>query len=448
MSTYFLAPKKNDPSGGSDSNFGGTITSPWFTWEKVWQVLKPGDIVECRGGKYEYDKGQYLGNKNGTAALPITIRAYQSELPVFTKSASYPSTEQDLIFIESMDWFRFTKLEFTGLPQFQGKSAWPALRIQQGNNNIFDQINYHKNGSGMSFRGNSSNNLFNNSDFHENQDPYSSDKYGGADGLDLHEITGTNNVVRGCRFWWNSDDGLDMWWNEGHVLVENCWSFYNGYIPGSFNPAGDGGGYKLGETQGEYYSTVKRTIKNCLAYKNRKYAISENNLKAKSLVENFTAVQHGNLGFYVGQWDPRAIMTIKNSINYKGPHDIPPHVIQTNNSWQDGNIVTDGSFVSLDDTQLLKPRKADGSLPDLTFLKVTGPDLAGQGAVFYSGAVTPPPPPPGDVIVPCSIIYYDNLSLKRIAVSSFVQKSDGNYINGTKRDIIYYKDANGKWRFL
>ena len=50
--------------------------------------------------------------------------------------------------------------------------------------------------------------------------------------------------------------------------------------------------------------------------------------------------------------------------------------IINHNSWNGGGTVTSADFLSLDSSQLTNPRQADGSLPDLDFLKlVPGSDL-------------------------------------------------------------------------
>ena len=52
----------------------------------------------------------------------------------------------------------------------------------------------------------------------------------------------------------------------------------------------------------------------------------------------------------------------------------------TNNSWQDGISVTTDDFKSIDYSQLLNARKADGSLPDVTFFNLNaGSDLIDKG---------------------------------------------------------------------
>ena len=50
------------------------------------------------------------------------------------------------------------------------------------------------------------------------------------------------------------------------------------------------------------------------------------------------------------------------------------------NSWQDGHAATESDFVSVDIDELLKDRKADGSLPDVNYFKlVNGSDLIDAG---------------------------------------------------------------------
>jgi hypothetical protein len=45
---------------------------------------------------------------------------------------------------------------------------------------------------------------------------------------------------------------------------------------------------------------------------------------------------------------------------------------QDHNSWNLGTTITDADFQSLVESQLLNTRKADGSLPDITFLHLVG----------------------------------------------------------------------------
>jgi hypothetical protein len=53
----------------------------------------------------------------------------------------------------------------------------------------------------------------------------------------------------------------------------------------------------------------------------------------------------------------------------------------TNNSWtKPGVSVSSADFQSLDASQITRPRNADGTLPTITFMKLTsGSDLGGMG---------------------------------------------------------------------
>ena len=193
---FYMAPTGND-------NNNGSITAPFKTLLKVWSVIAAGDTVYLRGGTYQFNTAQYLHGKNGNAtAGRINIWAYPGEKPNLTRSSTYnAATQQDLIYFEG-NYFHWKGIEISWFDQKPGDYAWPAFRAGFTSNSIFEEIDYHHNGAGMSIRGNSNNNLFLNCDFHHNQDPYSSSPYDGADGIDLHYIAaGNTNTVRNCRAW-------------------------------------------------------------------------------------------------------------------------------------------------------------------------------------------------------------------------------------------------------
>src|SRR5690606_34219532 len=73
LNAYFLSPTGSDVSGN------GTLSSPWFTLNKAWTVVKAGDIVYMRGGNYHYPSGQKLHNKSGEAGNMIRVWAMPGE---------------------------------------------------------------------------------------------------------------------------------------------------------------------------------------------------------------------------------------------------------------------------------------------------------------------------------------------------------------------------------
>ena len=57
-----------------------------------------------------------------------------------------------------------------------------------------------------------------------------------------------------------------------------------------------------------------------------------------------------------------------------------PGIDHKNNSWDDGLVVTEADFLSLDDTAMNGPRNPDGSLPQTDFLKLApASDLIDRG---------------------------------------------------------------------
>ncbi|HBE41348.1 MAG TPA: pectate lyase, partial [Bacteroidales bacterium] len=238
--TVYLSPN------GNDSN-PGTLAQPFFTLNKAWTIIAPGDTVYLRGGLYQYKSTQYLKDKNGSSSATIKVWAYPGEIPIITKntttSFSYTWTSGILF---TGNYFHWKGIEITGFTQ-QDSKVYTGFRISDSNNNVFEQINSHHNGHGCVITGKSSGNLVLNSDFHHNQDPLTTLKYGNADGLELCYIpAGLTNTIRGCRFWWNTDDGIDLWQNDGVVIIENSWAWNNGFIPDTYTPAGNGNGFKLG----------------------------------------------------------------------------------------------------------------------------------------------------------------------------------------------------------
>jgi hypothetical protein len=373
------------------------------TLEKAWSLVKPGDTIRIQG-RVEFDRMQTLSGRNGTATAPITITG-----GTVTRSSKYTQANSQELISFTGNFVHFIGITFADFTQRKGEHAYPAFRAHQANDCKFERIVYTNNAAAFSIKGKSSRNLILNSDFTGTQDPYSSSPYDGGDGLNIHDCTGTDNIVKGCRAWWNSDDGFDFWNNTGKVTIENCWSFYNGFKPGSFTPAGNGTGIKLGGGESAN-SNLLRIVINNLCFNNREHGIVQNNAISASIMNN-TVVKHGSHGIWTGSWGGGAC-DLRNNISYKSGGDnarLNTRDKAGNNSWN-GIAVKDGDFVSWDENQLLADRLPDGSLPGLTFLLPdSGTPITGIGAMF--AAVTPPPKEPDEppVTVAFTInVYTDN----------------------------------------
>lgn len=386
--TYYVA------TNGSDSN-PGTITAPFASLNKVWTLVQPGDIIYMRGGTYAYNTQQYLSGKSGTINNLIKVWAYPGEYPIITKGASYTATV-GLYF--SGNYVHFKNIEIKGFVQTSALAAnlVAGFWVINASNNIFENLSVHDNGMGLRISGTSGHNKVINSDFFMNQDPYSSiGPYENADGLQIGFLSGIGDTdtswVTGCRFWWNSDDGFDSYNNNGVVIIDNCWSFYNGYIPGTFNAGAGGNGFKLGPTSISLATQVRRKITRSVGYYNRRNGFNQNNGRCKMELYNNTAYLNGWKGYALSD-DPyleNLSHTVKNNIGYQnGTYNayISPASIVTNNTFlYNGNSNTaytlnSSDFVSLTATGIDGPRLSDGSLPVLTFLQLAeGSDLIDKG---------------------------------------------------------------------
>ena len=257
---------------GSDAN-AGTMAAPFASWAKAQSAVSPGDTVYFRGGRYRFtDATATCGgstsatvnavvlNKSGTSGNPINYFAYPGERPVFdfsgiTDTSKY-NCRQAGVRVEA-SWLHLKGLELTGTLQLNdlNHESW-CVYVYGGSNNVFEMLDaHHNNGPGF-FIERGGNNLFLNCDSHENEDTMTSNGDGqSADGFGCHpnRAGDSGNVFRGCRAWWNSDDGWDFINATEACTVENSWAWYSGYKPDAISngapvslSSGNGNGFKAG----------------------------------------------------------------------------------------------------------------------------------------------------------------------------------------------------------
>lgn len=378
---------------GDDATGDGSMGAPFFTLVRAWGELAPGRTLYLRGGTYAYAEQQYLQLRDGTPDAMIRVLAYPGEQPTFVAAPGYVG--QDLIYFEG-SYVHFRGLEIRDFHH----DIWTAFRSDSAQHCIFERFDYHHNAGGMAIRMASDGNLILDSDFHHCGSP--ADGYDGGDGLDVSfTAAGTTNTVRGCRAYWNGDDGFDFYASEGHVVIEGSWAFYNGYVPGTFDEGGNGSGFKLGLATST--SALLREVRSCVAYRNRLWGFVENDAPVAMVVVHNTSVHNGGRNYWFGSWERNRLpgadepMIIRNNIQYgeagPGLDDMPytfaDIAIVDHNSWNVATV-TDADFESLDPEELLAPRGPDGHLPVIRFLHLAaGSDLVDVGVdvgVPYRGA--------------------------------------------------------------
>jgi hypothetical protein len=333
-------------------------------------------------------------NKSGTQAKRICYTGYQDERPIFNLAEVKPEGKRVSVFYVSGSYLHFRNFEIIKTQvTIREHTQSECIYNQGGNHNIYENLAMHD-GMAIGFylvRG--SNNLVLNCDAYNNFDPVSENGTGGnVDGFGGHPASAsyTGNVFKGCRAWYNSDDGFDLIKAQAAYTIEDCWAFYNGYKPGGFVGAGDGTGFKAGGYG--MRSKVKmpneiphHVVKNCLAYKNKNKGFYANHHLGGISWFNNTGYQNPSNFCMLNRKSAGEIVDvdgydhiIRNNLSYK-PRAAGKHIVDVNreectiinNSFLPVDMtVGEDDFVSLDPAQLTLPRKADGSLPDIDFLKL------------------------------------------------------------------------------
>src|SRR4051794_11554952 len=215
---------------GSDAN-AGTRAAPFATLQKAVGTAVAGDTVYIRGGTYKITTPASSGagvnfTKSGTSDTNrIKYWAYPGEVPVIDFSAMVISTSGYTNgFNVTGSYLHFKGLEIANVPM----NMYSNNGVSVGGSaayDIFESLNMHHNSGNGIFLGNKSGggHLIQNCDAHDNYDPNSNQGMGqNADGFGVHyQTSGATTIIRGCRAWWNSDDGYDLINQEVSVTVEN-----------------------------------------------------------------------------------------------------------------------------------------------------------------------------------------------------------------------------------
>lgn len=385
---FYVAPT------GDDAN-PGTFEKPFATIQRAQQSAEPGDTVFIRGGTYIMNekkiarrKGIYAYitylDKSGLPGKPITYRAYQNEKPTFDCSQVKPVGLRVVAFYVCGSWLHITGLDVTGV-QVTIRGHTQSICFENvGSHNIYERLSMHDGQAIGIYCTRGSDNLFLNCDAWNNWDYTSEDGKGGnVDGFGCHPPRGsTNNVFRGCRAWFNSDDGFDCIEAYEPVTFEYCWAFYNGYSP-NFKPLADGNGFKAGG----YGSTPadrlpkpvpRHIIRFCLAVGNKANGFYSNHHPGGNDWFNNSAYRNGiNFNMLCRLADNKTDVDgyghkLRNNLSYKSRALITrinlARCDSNHNSFDSGLTLTDADFLSLDESELIRPRQSSGDLPVIQFL--------------------------------------------------------------------------------
>jgi uncharacterized protein YjdB len=437
--TYYVA------VSGSDQN-PGTFELPWGTWQKGFNEAEAGDTVYFRGGTW-YPTGYAYGNcvtiiapkstpglwggptyygHSGTADKQIYFLNYPGEIPVLDCSTLNMSghTFNSGITVWGAQYLVFKGLTVRNVYQPSVGNLAAGVSMSACYHMTFENMIVHDIGGrgifsdgwgGSEYVPDYDTLRIINCDVYNCFDPYSAEPGNGADGIKQWNF-GQNNIVyvSGNRVWNCSDDGFDLG-GSCYVEISNNWSWGH-----CFEGAMDGNGFKFGAVS-DAVTGVRRLVRNNIAAFNvgqggtgffdLEYASYYRN---NSRVYNNTIYKCGK-GITVSEntlYPDYSLSVYKNNIVYGTttidaggrPYHLDVHdwYGESHNTWDyseagslanwvptDSVTVTDADFVSLDPSEMEWPRKADGSLPDINFLKLApGSDLIDAGTdigVPYGG---------------------------------------------------------------
>jgi hypothetical protein len=370
---FYVHPDGNDAQPG-------TLAQPFATVTRAQEAASPGDTVWIRGGTYVFSGTKIeigiLLTKSGQPGKRINYWAYQNETPVFDFHQLATPARIRGISVKG-DWLHLKGLEIRGVQQIltNTNESW-GIRVEGGSHNIFERLNLHHNEGPGLFIAEGGDNLVLNCDSHHNYDP---DKGGeNADGFGGHS-SADGNVFRGCRAWFNSDDGFDLIHSRGVHRIEHCWAWSNGFVPDSNRPAGNGGGFKMGGwllNPARFPGHIPvHTITHSLAFNNRAEGFNANYQPGMIRFYNNTAFNNPR------QFDlkvaPRLTKPVTHVLrNNIALGDAPPMSGHERNppddqynSWNLENVkITADDFLSIVPDGVDRPRQADGSLPEIAFM--------------------------------------------------------------------------------
>ena len=403
----FLAPD------GSDDQ-PGTLAKPLATLMKAQDLADPGDTVWIRGGTYKAKPDQiartqriwvYLNyfDKNGKPGQPIRYWAYRDETPVFDFSEVKPPNTRINAFQVMGSWLHFRGFEIIGTQvNFTGHGQSCNLE-NHGSHNLIERLSLHDSQAIGIYALAGSDNLFLNCDAFNNHDYTSEDGHGGnVDGFGCHPTKGSiNNTFRGCRAWFNSDDGYDCITSREAVRFENCWAMFNGFGT-KFQKLGDGNGFKVGgfgatPPQAVPKPAPRHVTEGCLAVRNRASGFYANHhLMGGDWAFNSAYRNANDFNFLMRPPDNSADIDgvghrITGNLSYRGNRDVTKLNVDRStlqdNAFATGMKFTDASFESVDESLLTGPRQPDGSLPKVAFLRPVDAKLAGTaGYTAYPGS--------------------------------------------------------------
>lgn len=438
--TYYVSPT------GKASNAGDSPKHPFATLAQAQALVAPGDSVVILPGTYRVKQSEmmapsyqkiyavaFLLDKSGTPEKPISYIGQADEKgkrPVFDFSDVKPDARITGFLVRGSH-LRIKNIETVGLQVTQAAHTQSEnFRIINASHNKLENIAAHD-GMGIGFYliKKCAHNYFINCDAYNNYDTFSENGSGGnSDGFGCHPGTtdSEDNVFIGCRAWYNSDDGFDLINAQAPVKFLYCFAYKNGLtvVDGKDKKIADGNGFKCGgygmgkrDTRNKFETAPMHLAQHCISAHNRASGFYANHHLGGLHFDHCSAYRNGAGSFVMTN---RKDGTAEGAVNVDGYGHIIEHCLSFGSdpikspkhlAWVDGDrldcTVSDCSFTwnadthkwdndtslsrksfkSLDATELLAPRQAEGMLPNFQFLAPTTASQRGYDFSQYASTV-------------------------------------------------------------
>jgi hypothetical protein len=353
--TIYVAP------GGTAAGDGASLASA-YDLASALSKAAAGDTLLLQGGKYAIP---YVAGAKNTLVL-AQAGTEQQRIRVIADGGraeldfSFPEQawQQDSFgLLVSGSYWSLCGVDIT-------RAGYQGAYVT-GDHNTFENCTFHDNrNTGLEINKGGAHTTVVNCDSYRNYDPK---KMGSmADGFGPKETQGPGNRFVGCRAWENSDDGYDAYNSDQSVIFENCSAFRNGVDVWSYGAfAGNGNGFKVGGNAKQANHRLTR----CISFANRVKGFDQNNNTGGLTLYNCTGFKNGTNFGLGGPLNPGQKHDLENNVSFGAP-DAIGNAVQKNNSWDLGIMVSEADFEGVDITQGSAPRAADGSLPDVEFLRL------------------------------------------------------------------------------
>lgn len=256
---YYVAPPDHPETPGHDTRGDGSYSSPWATFQRAFEMARPGDTVYFRGGVYhstdasvinpgaDYPVGYsgtrenpicYFGHPNDVAAgnLPILdCQLHCSTMPPNPWGGTYNSA----ISIGYAEYIHFKSIEIRNVFQCDDVIDGAISAAYSANLTFEHIIMYNVGQRGYWIQGGAWSQFTDeeiapfeydttrwiNCDTYNLCDSLSGNPGNAADAWKTVHYKGNYVLWEGCRAWNYSDDGWDPSPINGAVRVfKNCWS--------------------------------------------------------------------------------------------------------------------------------------------------------------------------------------------------------------------------------